>query len=170
MEMDVKNDLPAAVVDVHHQAIATVSDVTLTRQPIRHKRDCTDPYDVIGLDVQEGWNVPLRHDQEVDRGTGMKILNGQQDVIFVDFDGWLSVIDDIAKHTFSHQTIHCGRSSLTAGLRVTVRLLAILGHRVTQLLLRVFVAQLAHDSERLLIMGHGPFGVPHLCIQATQVT
>jgi hypothetical protein len=130
MEMDVKNDLPAIVVDVHLQTITTISDIARARQPIRHKRDRTDPYGVIGLDIQEGWNVPLRHDQEVDRSAGINILNGQQEVIFVNFDGWLPVIDDIAKHTFSHQPIQCGRSSLTAGLGVTVRLLANLSHRL----------------------------------------
>src|SRR5688572_18647974 len=119
MEMHMKNDLPTAVVDIRHQAIAMVSDSTLARQAISHIRDGTYPFRVIGLDIQEGWHVPLRHDQEVDRSAGMNILNGQQGVIFVDFDGWRSVIDDIAKHTFSHQIIQCVRSSLAAGLKVT---------------------------------------------------
>ena len=39
MKVDVKNDLPAAVVDVDYQAITTVSNATLARQLIGHKRD-----------------------------------------------------------------------------------------------------------------------------------
>ena len=37
MEVDMKNDLPAAVVDVHDQAITAVGNATLARQPISYK-------------------------------------------------------------------------------------------------------------------------------------
>jgi hypothetical protein len=130
MEMHMENHLPASVVDICHQAIATISDFVLARQAIGHVGDGTHPHSIIRLDVQEGRHVPLWHDQEVDRSAGMNILNGQQDVIFVDFDGWLSAAADLAKHTFSHQTIQCVRSPLTAGLGVTLRWLGELGHRV----------------------------------------
>ena len=77
MEVDMKNDLPAAVVDVHHQAITAVGNATLARQPIGHKGEARQPHRVIRLDVQKGWHVPLRHDEEMDWRAGMNILNGQ---------------------------------------------------------------------------------------------
>jgi len=57
MKVNVKNDLPAAVVDVDHQPITTVSDAPLTCQAIGHERDGTHPHRIIGRDVQEGWYV-----------------------------------------------------------------------------------------------------------------
>jgi hypothetical protein len=170
MEMHMENNLPASVVDICHQAIATISDLVLARQAIGDIWDGAHPDSIIGLDVQEGRHMPLRHDEEVDRGAGMDILNGQQHVIFVDFNSWLSVVDDLAKRTFSHQTIQCVWSPLTAGLGITLRWLTQLRHRIAQLFLRVLVAYLAHDLERLLIMGHSALGVPHLHRQAAKVT
>lgn len=140
VEMHMKDDLPAAVIDIRHQAVATLSKIVLACEAIGHIRHGTDPSSVVRLKVEQGGDVPLGHDQEVNRRAGMVILNSQQQVIFIDFDGWLSVIDDIAKHTFGHQTIQHGTSSLTAGLLIAFRGLAELSHGVLQLLLRVFVA------------------------------
>ena len=161
MEMHMKNDLPTAMVDIRHQAIATLSETALARQMIGHIWNGTDPSSVVRLEVEQGGNVPLRHDEEMDRSAGMNILNGQQGVIFVDFDGWLSVTDDIAKHTLCHQTIQRGLSSLTAGLGIAFHWLAQLSHGVVQLLLRILIAQLAYHCERLLVMRDSRFGVPH---------
>lgn len=77
MKVNMKNDLPATVVDVHYQAITAVGNATLARQPIGHKWEGSQPHRIIRLDVQKGWHVPLRHDEEVDRCAGMNILNGQ---------------------------------------------------------------------------------------------
>ena len=77
MKVDMKNDLPATVVDVHYQAIPAVGNAMLARQPIGHKWEGSQPHRIIRLDVQKGWHVPLRHDEEVDRCAGMNILNGQ---------------------------------------------------------------------------------------------
>lgn len=105
MKMDVKNDLTAAAIDVRHQTKPTVGDAALARQAIRHKRDRAHPDGVVGLDVQEGWHVPLRHDEQVDGSAWMNILNGQYDVVLVEFDAGLSARDDVAKDTLSHQII-----------------------------------------------------------------
>ncbi len=105
MKMDVKNDLTTAVIDVRHQTKPTVGDAVLARQAIRHKRDRAHPDGVIGLDIQEGWHMPLRHDEQVDGSAWMNILNGQYDVILVEFDAGLSARDDVAKDTLSHQII-----------------------------------------------------------------
>jgi hypothetical protein len=105
MKMDVENDLTAAVIDVRHQTKPTVGDAALVRQAIRHKGDRAHPDGVIGLDVQKGWHVPLRHDEQVDGSAWMNILNGQYDVILVEFDAGLSARDDVAKDTLSHQII-----------------------------------------------------------------
>ena len=118
MEVHMKNDLPAAVVDVHYQAITAVGNATLAGQLIGHKRDRSQPHRVIRLDVQKGWYVSLRHDEEMDRRAGMNILDGQQDVILVDFDPWLEVGDDITKDTISHQATQCTPSSLARRLGV----------------------------------------------------
>jgi len=77
MKVDMKNDLPAAVIDIRHQAITIVGNATLARQPIGHKGEARQPHRVIRLDVQKGWYVSLRHDEEVDGRAGMNILNGQ---------------------------------------------------------------------------------------------
>ena len=105
MKMDVKNDLTAAAIDVCHQTKPVVGDAALARQAIRHKGDRAHPDSVIRLDVQEGWHVPLRHDEQVDGGARMDILNGQYDVVLVEFDAGLSARDDVAEDTLSHQII-----------------------------------------------------------------
>jgi hypothetical protein len=103
MKVDVKNDLPTAMVDVHHQTITAVGNAPLARQPIGHKWQGSQPHRVIWLDVQKGWHVPLRHNEEVDRCAGMNILNGEQDVILVCLDAWLAVGDDVAKEAYDHR-------------------------------------------------------------------
>ena len=77
MKVDMKNDLPTAMVDVHHQTITVVGNATLTRQPISYKGEARQPHRVIRLDVQKGWHMPFRHDEEVDRRARMNILDGQ---------------------------------------------------------------------------------------------
>ena len=105
MKMDVKNDLTAAAIDVCHQTKPVVGDAALARQAIRHKGDRAHPDSVIRLDVQEGWHVPLRHDEQMDGSAWMNILNGQYDVVLVEFDAGLSARNDVAKNTLSHQII-----------------------------------------------------------------
>jgi hypothetical protein len=118
VKVDVKNDLSATVVDVHHQAIAAVGYATLARQLIGHKRERRQPHHVVWLNVQEGWHVSLRHDEEVDGRAGMNILDGQQSVILVNLDAWLAVSNDVAKDTISHRPAQHARSSLARGLGV----------------------------------------------------
>jgi hypothetical protein len=118
VKVHVKNDLPATVVDVDHQAITTVCDAMLAGQSIGHKGDSTHPRRISWLDVQEGWYVSLRHDEEVDRRAGMHIFYGQQGLILVDFDPWLSVGDNVAKDAFRHQPTQGTPSSLAGGLGV----------------------------------------------------
>jgi hypothetical protein len=118
MKVYMKNDLPTAAVDVGHQAVAAVSDTTLTGQPIGHKRDSTQPHRISWLDVQEGWYVSLWHDEEMDWCAGINVLYGQQGVILVEFDPWLSAGDDVAKDAFRHQPTQWAPSSLAWGLGV----------------------------------------------------
>ena len=118
MKVDVKNDLPSPVIDVHDQTITAVGDAVLARQLVGHKRDGREPQGVIGLDVQEGRHVPFRHDEEVDRRAGVNILNGHQHVILIHLDAWPTVGDDVAKNALCHQAIQRARSALPRGLGV----------------------------------------------------
>ena len=68
MEMDMENDLPAVVLDIRYQAVTTLSEIMLARQTIGYIWHGTNPLGIFGLEVEEGGNVPLRHDEEVDSG------------------------------------------------------------------------------------------------------
>jgi hypothetical protein len=170
MKVHVKNDLPAAMVDVYDQPITIVREAALACQPIGHERDSTQPHRIMWFDIQQGWYVPLRHDQEVDRCAGVDVLNGQQDVILVYGNPWLSAGDDVAKDAVSHQPTQGMRSSLARGLGVPAAWRFVeTSQGFAYLLFGVLVAQLTDDGERLLVMRDSPLGVAHLPIHAAEV-
>lgn len=84
--MEVKDHLPAAAIDVDHQTITAVSNSMLTCESIRHERDGSHPGGIIRLDIEEGRNVSLGHNQQVDGGSRIHILDDEQGLVLIGFD------------------------------------------------------------------------------------
>jgi hypothetical protein len=102
MDMKVIHRLPCAGAIVDNGPVAATFDAALACEFRGHAKEVSQQAFVFGLHYAEGFQVDARHDQQMNRGLRMQILDRHRSLILVNDFGGRFAPDDLTENAILH--------------------------------------------------------------------